>query len=143
MISMHDSVSPPSSIGELFPGLVLFVDPAVLRLEGALCQGHQVRDDHYFLCVLVDEESGETFWIPLSSKPRHNRLPISGCEKHGHPDWVGTRTHAVVDQIWLARPAVVWEAARVALDQSRAGVRNTVTDDALSRVLDAATTYGA
>jgi len=119
----------------LFRGLVLHLDPDVLRLEGAQCEGHGVRGDHYFLCVSADPESDESSWIPLSSKPGVGRLLVPACVKAGHCSWVRRPTYAVSHQLWLASSAAVFEAARVGLDQSRGGARNRVTENGLRTVL--------
>ena len=136
MVSFRNGARQPHGHQGLFPGLVLHLDPDVLRREGALCEGDEVEGDHFFLCVSVEPDRDETFWVPLSSKARDGRVLLPSTTKRGDHSWVRRPTYAVGDQLWLATSMAVFEAARVARQYSCGGARNRLTENGLRMVLD-------
>ena len=120
---------------DLKPGLVLHLDPISLKQGGGQHyspDGFRVPGDHYFLCVLVEED--ESYWVPLSSKPGELRLKLERSEKRGHPTWTQSDTYAVASQFWRASSRAVIESARVANERSQRGNRNSLTSEAVELV---------
>ena len=120
---------------ELKPRLVLHLDPAVLEDEGGQFfppDERRVEGDHFFLCVALEDD--HSYWVPLSSKAQPGRVRIAGTQKSGQPSWTRQDTYAVATSYCRASFSVVVAGATSALDQTRKGERNMVSDEALKQV---------
>jgi hypothetical protein len=122
-------------VRSLTPGLVLHLDPEVLLDRRAVHDGSAIEGTHFFVCVWVDEETDQTFWIPTSSKRRPGRCELPAPLKTGHPAWVRVCSYAVVDQVWVASTRAVLDAAY--MDGSRETAPNRVTREGLERLREA------
>jgi hypothetical protein len=111
---------------EVRPGLVLFMDAAILLEQGAVAEGagQPIDTPHYFICVSV--ESHRSSWIAVSSHNGPCRLPV--VRKSGHPGWVCRPTFAVPFHLWTAGFEVLVQAS-AGLDLSLPGLRNLAALD--------------
>jgi len=116
----------------LAPGLALYLDPKILIDRGAAHDGKAIEDAHFFVCVWVDAETDETFWVPTSSKRRPGRCELPASLKTGHPAWVRVCTYAVVDEVWMASSQAILDAAGI--DASRETAPNRLTLEGLERL---------
>ena len=114
---------------EVVPGLVLFLDPAILLGNHAMFSGPSfaaTRQPHYFVCETV--EGTRSVWVPTSSKPNWDRARVR--RKAGRPEWVATQTYALEAQRWSVDLVGLRLAAR--LDRTRRGSRNYAVLDFLA-----------
>jgi len=133
-VGRHDARD-EAGLRSLTPGVVFHLDPDVLLDRGAVHDGSAIVGTHFFVCVWVDEETDQTFWIPTSSKRRHGRCELPAPLKTGHPAWVRVCSYAVVDQVWVASTQAVLDAAY--MDVSRETSPNRVTREGLERLQEA------
>lgn len=106
---------------EIVPGLVLFLDPAVLLGNGGTFNGPimaATRNPHFFVCQSV--RGDRSTWVPTSSKPGWDRTRVRA--KVGHPEWVNVPTYAFEEHRWAVDFVGLRLAAR--RDWTCAGARN-------------------
>jgi hypothetical protein len=118
----------PDLHDEIAVGLVLKLDPAVLKTTGGKCRckpAFLVVEPHYFYCREIIEAANESLWMPLYSRDGVNRKLLQG-KKYGHPKWVNVTSFEHVDQVWVLTPKAVCLAAGSANDPTRKGNRNIV-----------------
>jgi hypothetical protein len=122
---------------EIQPGLVLFLNPAILLSHGAqtsCSEQHRVQREHLFVCL---ERSGErSLWVPLSSSEGNgSRLRVPRGAKAGHERWVSGDTFLFHgNQTWVCTIAALIEAA--ATDVSQRWNRNRVVPEFLDTIRD-------
>jgi len=79
----------PIEPDEVAPGLVVFIDPKMSAAdEHVTCtKDPPTERSGPFVCVSVDGNTSE--WMPLTTEPRRERLPIrSEWRSGGHPQWL-------------------------------------------------------
>jgi hypothetical protein len=115
--------------GEVGVGLVLHLDPDTLAANGGsyTCPDEQrVQGGHFFLCLAVDDSSGQ--WLPLYSNSGVGREPLGEDGRSGHSKWSEGTFYWHRDQVWSAPHAAVVAAASAGGDMSRSGSRNRLDE---------------
>lgn len=118
----------PDLHNEIAVGLVLKLDPEVLKNTGGKCRckpAFWVIEPHFFYCSEMVEAANESLWLPLFSRDGYNRKPLEG-KKRGHPKWVNVPSYEYPEQVWVLTPKAICLAAGWANDPTRKGNRNTV-----------------
>lgn len=96
-------------VQDVRPGLVLRLDPSVLRAEGGSETNAQrdetgdraVAEPHYFLVLEVDDAAGKCLAVPLYTKSAPGSQPLRESEKGGPADgWMGEETFFSRWQHW-------------------------------------------
>lgn len=111
-----------ANLAEFDRGLVLFLDPAVLRRYGVPCT---IEGVHPFVCL---ESCGtRSTWAALSSSPNHgHRVRVPGDSKRGHRRWIERDTYVYGPGFVYTGPAYAFQEASDA-DAGKPGNRNRVT----------------
>jgi hypothetical protein len=115
------------SANEIAPGLVLHLDPDELLSKGGTftcVDSRRVKGGHFFVCVSVEGELGR--WLPLYTRARIGRQPLTNSGRSGHPKWTCGTWYWHSAQIWSASHLAIIAAASAGSDMSEAGVRNNL-----------------
>jgi hypothetical protein len=123
---------------EIKGGIVLYLDPDELDVEGGVCTGagpDRVQSPHFFVCIVANEESGN--WVPIFSVAGPFRDLVPYEEKVGNPKWRESTTWFHTKQVWQAPHSAVVAAAIAGGDLSRAGERNALTAAGVDIVYEA------
>lgn len=110
---------------EIASGIVLHMDPDVLVRAGAsyTCEpDRRVLGPHSFLCLAANEVKGA--WVPLFSRPAHERVAISRAGRTGDQSWRLGTYYFHPGQVWVAPHSAVIDAAVAGGDRTRPGNRN-------------------
>lgn len=70
------------NLSEIVPGVVVFLDPNLLRQEGVPCP---IVGRHPFVCLEVG--SSHSLWVPLTSKPGLVRFAVPAEMRCGRERW--------------------------------------------------------
>ncbi len=108
---------------EVAPGLVLYINPAIMLQLGAEVGGRPecaVRGVHRFLCLAAGDPSS---WTPLFSNDGPLRVHVPARGRRGDLTWQSGNSYYHPHQIWAVPFPVL--AAASALDGTRPGLRNT------------------
>lgn len=117
------------------PGVVLFMDPVVLRRSGATCNagGLGLFSDHYFVCARHGRTETAT-WLQLSSKGGAGRIWIDPALKCGHRAWRERPTYAVLTSRWTTSVEAALEASRAEFSWGSSGFHNRITRAGIGRL---------
>lgn len=122
-------------LGEIVPGIIVFMDPVILALYGATCleRGELwVEGIHPFVCI--EETRGESAWVVLSSKENlHRPLRIPPESKYGHAVWTGKCSYVYGRlHVWRGPNYAFQEASYP--ERSHRQRRNFVTDECVALI---------
>lgn len=123
-------------LGEIRPGVVAHLDPAVLNSYSAqspLPVLLRVAGVHPFLCVHSGDVS--SLWVAMtSSSSRGRRVLLPREFKHGDRRWIETNTYIYGPAHWFqARPYIFQEASEP--ERSHVCARNGITPEGVEFVL--------
>ncbi len=118
-----------ANLAEFDRGLVLFLDPDVLRRYGILCT---IKGVHPFVC---SESVGmRSTWVALSSSPNHgHRVRVPSSCKRGHRRWIERDTYVYGPGHAYTGPAYVFQEASDT-DAGRPGNRKRVTAEGVALI---------
>ena len=123
---------------EILPRLCLHLDPVLLLAQDALVNVPMpwqiVRGERPFL--VCTRRQDHVLLVPTTRREGNDRLPISSCQKTGHPAWRQAESFVHCAQVWRSRVHVLPAVAAESNDLSRPGLRNRVVADALLTILD-------
>ena len=118
-------------LNEICPGLVAFLDPAILKRYGVA--GPSLADEvHPFVCVEVCGH--RSTWTMLTSKPGHGRPSLPSQFKQGQcASWLENQSY--LSQA-LEGPSHAFQEASAKSELSRPGCRHSVTEKGVAFVLN-------
>ncbi|MEO7199750.1 MAG: hypothetical protein ABIY56_05985 [Dokdonella sp.] len=118
-------------------GLVLRMDPIMLRQQGARCTRDldtMTSAQHNFVCIEADAKGA--WWLPLSAAAQVGSVEIPASAKSGDRRWVDGPAYYLPDQCWYAPHKAAQMAATAAHDRSDAKNANTIAANALPQATE-------